>query len=220
MLAIASGKGGCGKTTTALGIATATAQAGTPTQVVDLDLQMPDLHVLAGVDRQGVRTEDCPPEAAVEVRPAPGRPGVYVVPAPNEVNDRLLADALENLPPRPTVLDAAAGAGESAIRPLRLASHVLLVTTPNPQAIEDTLKTATMARELGTEIAGLAVRSSDALPEALADRFDLRPCQVYRLPRVNGPPLDDGRVQQVYRLISSRSREKGFITPVRTTIET
>lgn len=222
MLAIASGKGGCGKTTTALGIATATAEAGTPTQVVDLDIEMPDLHVLAGVDRQGSAsaTGRGALQASVAPAPAPGRPGVSVVPAPHCDDERLLEEALANLPQRPTVLDVPAGVGESAIRPLRIASQVLLVTRPNPETIEDTIKTATIAREIGTNIAGLAVRSADPLPDGFAEQFDLDPAAVYRLPNVDGPPLADDRVQQTYRLISSRSREKGFITPCRTSIDT
>jgi septum site-determining protein MinD len=48
MLALAGGKGGCGKTTTALGLAAA---LDGPAVVVDTDRAMPNLHALAGVER-------------------------------------------------------------------------------------------------------------------------------------------------------------------------
>src|SRR6056297_615748 len=52
MLAIAGGKGGCGKTTTAVGLARAFASLGADPLVVDADLDMPDLHHRTGVDRE------------------------------------------------------------------------------------------------------------------------------------------------------------------------
>jgi septum site-determining protein MinD len=55
MLVIAGGKGGCGKTTTALGLAAVLAERGAPAVVADADRDMPDLHALAGVRRPGGR---------------------------------------------------------------------------------------------------------------------------------------------------------------------
>jgi len=53
MLAVAGGKGGAGKTTTTLGLATATADVTDEAVLaVDADVDMPNLHAVAGVPRE------------------------------------------------------------------------------------------------------------------------------------------------------------------------
>src|SRR6056297_3035727 len=53
MLAIAGGKGGSGKTTTALGLAAILQDRGREPLIVDCDCDMPDLHHQAGIDSIG-----------------------------------------------------------------------------------------------------------------------------------------------------------------------
>ncbi|MFB6218937.1 MAG: AAA family ATPase, partial [Halobacteriaceae archaeon] len=48
MLAVCGGKGGVGRTTTAVGLGAALAGHHRATLVVDADADMPDLHALAG----------------------------------------------------------------------------------------------------------------------------------------------------------------------------
>lgn len=218
MLAIASGKGGCGKTTTTLGLATALAAERRAVQAVDLDVDMPDLHVLAGVDRPPKVPPDDP--AVDRCRRAPGRPGVYVVPAPTADCARPVDRILETLPPRPTLLDAPAGAGEDLARSLAVADQCLLVTTDRPEAIEDSLKTATIARELGTGVAGVAVRTDREVPTSLADRFDVDPGAVVRIPSVVDDPLANPEVRSAYRQIASILHKKGYVSAGPTTTET
>ncbi|MFC6733023.1 MULTISPECIES: ParA family protein [unclassified Haladaptatus] len=52
MLAVAGGKGSCGKTTTTLGLARALARHGHDVVAVDTDTAMPNLHAVADVDRE------------------------------------------------------------------------------------------------------------------------------------------------------------------------
>ncbi|MFW5937921.1 MAG: P-loop NTPase, partial [Halanaeroarchaeum sp.] len=54
MLAIAGGKGGVGKTTTALGVGVALATRRRDPVVVDADADLPNLHLVADVDGGGV----------------------------------------------------------------------------------------------------------------------------------------------------------------------
>lgn len=208
MLAIASGKGGCGKTTTALGIATTLAGPETVVQAVDLDCDMPDLHVLAGVDRRPALdaidpVSPNPEKPKAVLASAPGRPGVGVVPAPETDTPKTVQRCLDRLPPVPTVLDLPAGAGSGAVKPLEIASAVVIVTIREREAIEDALKTATIARELGTEILALVVRSDSPLPETVADRFSIDAESVYRVSHVEGAPLATRELIQTYRRIGA-----------------
>jgi len=164
VLAIAGGKGGSGKTTTALGVAGALAQRRRRPLVVDCDLDAPNLHLRAGVDRDpGV---DAPnPEAAAHE--AVALPGVDVVPV-GDADGADLAAALDALPAdRPVLLDCPAGASEAAARPLRAADATVLVTTLGRESVEDAVKTAAMARAVGTAPCVAAVSREPAVPDGL-----------------------------------------------------
>lgn len=65
MLAVAGGKGGCGKTTTTVGLALAADRAGWACLAVDADRDVPDLHRVAGVERTTV-------EGSIAQEPAEG----------------------------------------------------------------------------------------------------------------------------------------------------
>ncbi|MFB6161566.1 MAG: CDP-4-keto-6-deoxy-D-glucose-3-dehydrase, partial [Haloferacaceae archaeon] len=110
MLAIAGGKGGAGKTTTALGLAAA---LDGPTLVADADLDMPDLHLLAGVDRDPtLAAVGDGREPTALAQPRPGTDDVSVLPAPRADEEAAVAPALDRLArcPPTTLLDCPGGA--------------------------------------------------------------------------------------------------------------
>lgn len=86
------------------------------------------------------------------------------------------------------LVDCPAGASRAAADPLRHADAVLLVTTADPQTVEDALKTVAMARTLGTRVLGVVCNQVDAVSPSLATAFDA-PCLV-SLPRVRSAPID------------------------------
>ncbi|MFC7046311.1 MinD/ParA family protein [Halobacteriaceae archaeon GCM10025711] len=196
MLAVAGGKGGCGKTTTALGLAAAFADQRRRPLAVDADADMPNLHAVADVaaDRDeprldAVATGTSPRDAA---RPSGRFPGVDVLPGTPGVDLAAALRALRGLD-RPVVVDTAAGASEVAVHPLRAADAAFVVTTPRPQSVEDALKTAAMARALDTPVAGVVVNRADDVPDGVAAAFDAPVVAV--LPAVGRRPLSDPRVQ-------------------------
>lgn len=164
MLAIAGGKGGSGKTTTALGVADALAQRRRRPLVVDCDLDAPNLHLRAGVDRDpGVDA----PEIETAIHEAAALPGVDVLPAGGADADDLAA-ALAALPvDRPVLLDCPAGASEAAARPLRAADATVVVTTLGRESVEDAVKTAAMARAVDAPPCAAAVSREPAVPDGL-----------------------------------------------------
>ena len=161
MIAIAGGKGGCGKTTIALGVARVLARDA-PVTVVDADLDMPDLHVRTetptspGMDAlaSGTPLERCRQRAI-------GLPGVSIVPAGEGC--RSIEQALDRLRDVQgyVIVDTPAGASLDVTRPLRAATDALLVSTPTRESLVDTAKTAALARSVGTSVLGLVLNKSD-----------------------------------------------------------
>jgi septum site-determining protein MinD len=196
VLAVAGGKGGSGKTTTALGIAAALVERRRRPLVMDCDLDAPNLHLRAGVPREpGVDARGKPSTNATE---SPELPGVDVLPAGRASGEAVEAVIRELPNDRPVVLDCPAGASEAATRPLRLADVAIVVTTRGRESIEDALKTASMARAVGTTVAAVAVTGTGSVPEGLRSAFGVS--TVVPVPTVESP-LDDERARAAYATI-------------------
>lgn len=179
MLAIAGGKGGVGKTTTALGLGRVLAQSGRDPIVVDADVDMPDLGLLAGVDR-APSTDRLADGGPIEraVQPAPDVSGLGVVTAGRP---ETLPAALRQLEGwhGPVLVDCPAGASRDVARALRRCDRTVLVTTHTPEALEDTTKTAAVATELEAPPIVVAVRGEEGgRPEPWFE------CPVVRVPTV------------------------------------
>jgi septum site-determining protein MinD len=161
MLAIAGGKGGCGKTTTALGLARAMARVGENPLVVDADTDCPDVHLLANVDREP--TWDALDERVLDcvAQRSPSLGGIAVVPAGGA---DAVADALARVRdwPGPVLVDCPAGAGPAATTPLRAAERSVLATTDDPETLADTAKTADVAARLDARPAAAVVRTGES----------------------------------------------------------
>ncbi len=237
MLAIAGGKGGAGKTTTTLGLAAA---MDGPTLAVDADVDMPDLHAMAGVDRTptlaAVAADDGGTRAA---QPHPDHPDVAVVPAlrnseggdgrgvgrrnaggrnadTGDAGGTDVAHALSRLDAdaeadATVLVDCPAGASRDAVAPLRAASGVLLVSTLCAPALRDAAKTAAMARELGTPVVGAALTRARVRPDAVADLLD---CPVLvAVPDAAPPVLDRRAVRAAYDRLAGHLFEGKLLRP-------
>jgi septum site-determining protein MinD len=197
VLAVAGGKGGSGKTTTALGIAAALAERRRRPLVVDCDVDAPNLHLRAGVPRDpGIDATGPPAENATG---APNLPGVDVLPAGLASVEAVEAVVRELPNDRPVVLDCPAGASESATLPLRVADGAIVVTTLGRESIEDGVKTASIARAVGTDVEGVAVTGESSVPDGLRSAFGAS--TVVAVPEVESP-LDDGRTAAAYAAIA------------------
>lgn len=144
VIAIASGKGGVGKTQTAIGLGMALAARGRRVMLLDASFALPDIAVSLGLNPplsvQDVLAGRC--SLAEVLTPAPG--GVQLIagsalPAAGEPTARQLAGlirAFDDLPQPPDVLliDCAAGIGPAVIDLLQAASETLLVVNDEPAA--------------------------------------------------------------------------------------
>lgn len=198
MLAVAGGKGGCGKTTTALGLARALARQGQTPLVLDGDCDMPDLHLLADIDRDdGVDALARGAPLSRVCRRPDAFPGVAVVTAgrPARVGPALRATRDWT---GPVLVDCPAGIGPDATRPLREADATLVVSTDDPQSVDDTRRTVTAARELGAPPAGVILRTTGDSPARVAD------CPVLATVPGVAEPLRSRHLARVWRSIADQ----------------
>jgi len=194
MLAIVGGKGGCGKTTTALGLARAFAARGDRPVVADADCDMPNLHTRAETDRTpglGALAGDGPVERCLHRSRA--YPGVDIVPA-GRASQSVDAVALGRLArlSGPVLLDCPAGATDAVGAPLRAADGALVVSTADRQSLTDAAKTARMAVAAGTDVVGAVVTRVDggvSLDDGGGEALSETCLVVETVPEVPGEPL-------------------------------
>lgn len=174
MIAIAGAKGGCGKSTVTLGLAEAFARADTPALAIDADRQLPNLHVMADINREPT-VADLGRGADVRsiARQHPRTPNVGVLPAPTSsetfeygsLGDALDADGIRVL------LDCPSGAGPDVVDPLSQAEGVIVVTTDTGRSLTAAETTIEMARRLDVSVFG-AVLTRCSEPPKRASRWE------------------------------------------------
>lgn len=201
-IAVAGGKGGCGKTTATLGLAIALVHRGRRPVAVDADRDVPDLHIRAGVDREpGVPALSGGTHPAMVSQSSDRFPGVAVVAAGTErIGTRRGLRVVANLE-RPVLLDCPAGAGPDAAEPIRVADACIVASTATRAARVDAAKTIDMARSLGTEpIAAVERRTGVGVPSDASDLpFDIPSIIV---PDGDRKPLANRSVREAFRRLA------------------
>lgn len=176
MLAIAGAKGGCGKSTVALGYARALADQGTPAIVIDADRQQPALHTMTGVDRSPTLGDiSVTDDVASIAQTWPGHPDVGIVPAP--LSDRPLdvAATLNRLDAEGTrlIVDCPPGTGPDLVDALGPSDLALVVSTTTSTGIDDAISTVETADRIGVDVVGTVANRASTPPTELLDRTDL-----------------------------------------------
>lgn len=198
MIAIAGGKGGCGKTTTTVGLAREFVAAGQKPLLVDADVDMPDLHQVADVEATpglGALSNGTDPQSLLQSSRAIR--GVDVVAAGSARPP--LTDALAALSGthRPLLIDCPAGASADVAGPLRQADRSIVVSTATAASLAGATKTAAMARALDTPPVAAVIRGE-------VDRSRIRAAlecgPVVTVPDVN-EPLNHADVRAGYKAV-------------------
>jgi len=161
VLAVTSGKGGVGKTSTSINLGIALAERGCRVVVLDADLGTANVEVLLGLSslynlEHVIRGEKALRDILVRgpggIELIPGSSGLAQVADMTQAQRQRLIDGLHDLQAGVDyiIIDTMAGIGRNAVQFAVAADEVLLVSTPEPTSIVDAyamLKTLHQARE-------------------------------------------------------------------------
>ena len=149
VIAVTGGKGGTGKTSIAVNLATALAQSGRKTMLLDGDLGLSNCDVLLGLTPRYTLEHVLKGERALEEIILETRSGVRVVPAASGVarmaslsltEQNGIVQAFAGLPGalHTLIVDTAAGIGEQVLQFCQAAQQVLVVLRAEPTSFTDT----------------------------------------------------------------------------------
>ncbi|GBF36821.1 cell division ATPase MinD [Methanofervidicoccus abyssi] len=165
-IAIASGKGGTGKTTIAANLAVALAKFRRDVIVLDADIAMANLELVLGVEGKGKTLNDVlAGRASIEEAIYEGPAGVKVVPAGisldafRKARPEKLEEVLKKLHDMAEIIiiDCPAGIGREALTAISASEHLILVVNPEISSISDALKVIAIARRLDTNVLGAII---------------------------------------------------------------
>ncbi len=152
VIAVTSGKGGVGKTTVSINLATALAQSGHDVVLMDADLGLANVDVMLGLSPTHTLQHVISGECTLTNIMLPGPAGFRILPAASGIphmaelsaNERAgLLYAFSNIeqPPEVLVVDTAAGIATNALQFCNASQEVIVVVCNEPASITDAYAT-------------------------------------------------------------------------------
>ncbi len=166
LIALASGKGGVGRTTIAANLGIALSKLGKSTIIIDASLTSPDLALLFKLEKSVYTINDAlAGEASLSEILYTGPSGVKIAPAAvtleqiRRARPERMPELLRTVPEKTdfVIIDAPSGLRRETIAALRAAREVLLVTTPDMVSVSDCMKTRLIAEFLGLTPIGMVL---------------------------------------------------------------
>lgn len=165
-ITIISGKGGVGKSTASINLASALNMFGKTTTIVDANLTTPNVGIYLGMPVLPKTIHDVL-AGKIDIDGATyiHRSGTKVIPGNlsleslGSVKPSMLKKKIQSLAATNdfVIIDAAAGLGREAVAGIEAANEVLIITNDELPAIADALKTVKVCEELKKEVTGVIV---------------------------------------------------------------
>ena len=171
LITITSGKGGVGKTTTSINLATALNSFGKDVVVVDANLTTPNVGLHLGAPIVPISLNHVLlGKAKVQDAIYEHESGTKIIPSSLSVNElrrinhKKLKEVGKKLRKMADIViyDSAASLGEEAIAAIESADELVIVTNPEIPAVTDALKTSKLIEQLGKTVKGVIVNRSNA----------------------------------------------------------
>jgi len=186
-IAITSGKGGVGKTTTAVNLATAMNSFDEDVTLVDVNLTTPNVGIHLGAPVVPITLNHVLSGKAELVDAVyEHESGTKVIPASLSVSElkklddkKLISIGKDLRKISDTIIfDSAAGLGSESLVPLSMADDVIIVTNPEMPAVTDALKTARVLEDMHKNILGVIVtrvrnRNSEMSIKSIQEMLEL-----------------------------------------------
>tara|TARA_Y100000310_G_scaffold343984_1_gene454373 strand:- start:8552 stop:9310 length:759 start_codon:yes stop_codon:yes gene_type:complete len=165
-IGLLSGKGGVGKTSSAVNLSAALNHFGRNVVVLDANLSTPNVGLHLGVPTVPISMHDVL-LGKNKINEAVYRhaSGMKFVPGSLSMTDMqgLKLDRMKSvkeLDADYVILDGAAGLGGEALQVMKHCDELIIVTNPELPAVTDALKTVKLAEEMGTSVMGVLVTRS------------------------------------------------------------
>ena len=166
IIVITSGKGGVGKTTTAINLGAAINHFGKGVLVVDANLSTPNVGIHLGspevpVNLNHVILKKADPFEAIYEHES----GIKIMPSSLSIKEleKIKPEKLKNIREdlqkmaEHIIVDSAAGLGSEAISALEMADELIIITNPEMPAITDALKVIKMAEKMKKSVTGVVM---------------------------------------------------------------
>jgi len=163
---ISSGKGGVGKTTTAINLAAAINSFKENVTIVDANLTTPNVGVYLGAPIVPVSlTHVLMGKASIDEAIYEHESGTKIIPCSlsikelEKIKPEKLYDVAKKLRKISDyiIFDSAAGLGEEAITAMNVGDEVIIIANPELASVTDALKTAKVAEILGKNVKGVII---------------------------------------------------------------
>ena len=207
VVAVASGKGGVGKTTTAVNLAVAMAQQGAQVGLMDADIYGPNVPVMMGTKERPDTNEEgrvIPLEkygvkmVSLGLIVGDGAPVIWRGPMLSKVVTQFLEDVVW-APLDILLVDLPPGTGDVQLTLTQTAplSGAVIVTTPQSVALEDVRRGVEMFRTVNVPVLGVVENMSTYICRKCSTRTDIfghgggrRTADRYEVPFLGEIPLD------------------------------